>query len=119
MCLRLKVACEGSKGEKLWTIFNWELQDTVESARQLRLRNELIAIRTLRDIVGAGQSKVLVTLSFPAIRPSLDVAHSARTCDFLDFCQNRWRICGDRETPDPPLLASRILLGGKNATVQD
>lgn len=36
---------------------SWELQDCVENYAQLQLRHELIAIRTLSTMVGAGQSK--------------------------------------------------------------
>lgn len=89
---------------------NWEFEDSVEYIVQLEMRDELMAIKTLSILVGAGQLKGLVILRFPAIRPRLAVNSVAIAWDFLDLLPERMGNCGDRETSDPPVLASRMLL---------
>ena len=49
----------------------WQLRNSVESTRQLQLRNELIAKRTLSAAVGAGHFGGPSTVRSPAIRADL------------------------------------------------
>lgn len=83
------------------------------------MRDELMATGALSTMVGVGQPKGLVTPQLPAMRPGLAVVPEIQHSRFTGLLPEQLGNCGDRETPDPPILACRELLAGRNVTRQN
>lgn len=64
ICVQLTSGMRGKQGRSIGgDQLYWQLRDSVESTRQLQLRDELIAKGTLSAAVGAGQSEVNAQIS--------------------------------------------------------